>query len=104
MTLFGDNLRRLRERKNVTGQEVAETLGVAKSTYYTWESGYREPGIDTILKLLEYFDASATELFPRCEHDDAVTIAIKPKAFGRTLTPKELEQVEAFARYIVNKE
>ena len=36
---FNENLRAARERKNMTQKEVADNIGVAKSTYSLYESG-----------------------------------------------------------------
>ena len=39
---FNENLKAARERKNMTQKEVADNIGVAKSTYSLYESGNRE--------------------------------------------------------------
>ena len=47
---FNENLKNARERKEITQKEMAERIGVAKSTYSLYESGNREPNVQTIKK------------------------------------------------------
>lgn len=51
-------LRVLRDRKGVKQQDVAEYLGVDRSTYAKYESGASEPNIDMLNKLTEYYHVS----------------------------------------------
>ena len=59
---FSDNLNEARLAANLTQREVAEKIGVAKSTYSQYESGNREPMIATIKKLAKLLNVSADEL------------------------------------------
>ena len=47
---FNDNLKEARLRSGLSQKEVAENIGVAKSTYSLYESGNREPNVNTIKK------------------------------------------------------
>jgi transcriptional regulator with XRE-family HTH domain len=38
---FAERLRMLREKKGLSVEEVAESLGVTQQTVYTWEDGSR---------------------------------------------------------------
>jgi transcriptional regulator with XRE-family HTH domain len=42
-TSLGDEIRRARQRKRMTQQELASQLGVAKSTVVHWETGKHFP-------------------------------------------------------------
>ncbi|WP_168121079.1 helix-turn-helix transcriptional regulator [Paenibacillus sp. HB172176] len=46
--VFGPRLKQLRKKRKLTMQEVADYVGVAKSTYAGYESGYRQPTIESI--------------------------------------------------------
>ena len=48
---FNENLKEARERRSMTQKEVADIIGVAKSTYSLYESGNREPNVQTIKKI-----------------------------------------------------
>jgi transcriptional regulator with XRE-family HTH domain len=48
---FNENLRKARREKKLTQQQVADLLGVAKSTYCQYETGASEPNILRLKKL-----------------------------------------------------
>ena len=50
---FNDNLKEARLKRNLSQKEVADQIGVAKSTYSLYESGNREPSVQTIKKIAE---------------------------------------------------
>jgi transcriptional regulator with XRE-family HTH domain len=50
---FNENLKKARQNANMTQEEVAVKIGVAKNTYCNWELGKREPDIMKI-RLLKY--------------------------------------------------
>ena len=56
--LFGENLKAARLQAKMTQKEVAEAIGVAKSTYSQYESGKREPGIHGIKKIAKVLNVS----------------------------------------------
>ena len=56
---------RLKELRKATGiqqQEAAKKLGIPGSTYAGYERGEREPRIDVLIKLADYFDVSVDYL------------------------------------------
>jgi len=59
---IGDNLRILRNRKNISQQEIADFLNVDRKTYVSWESG---AGIKSsyIPKLAEFLHVEINDLF-----------------------------------------
>lgn len=59
---FNDNLRNARLKKGYSQKEVAENIGVAKSTYSLYESGNREPNVQTIKKLADLLSVSTDDL------------------------------------------
>ncbi|MFB5660344.1 helix-turn-helix domain-containing protein [Alteribacillus sp. HJP-4] len=58
-----------KERKKWTLQETADQLGIAKSTYAGYESGYRQPSLDSLIKLADIMDTSIDYLLYR--NDDS---------------------------------
>lgn len=53
---FNENLRQARLKKRLTQQQVADKLGIAKSTYCQYETGASEPSVlrlKEIAKILE---------------------------------------------------
>lgn len=60
---FGDRLKQARLNKGLTQEELAQMIGVAKSTLTNYEKGNREPDFFRIQKLIEALDVSAEYLF-----------------------------------------
>ena len=62
MNSFDNNLRRLRNRKNLKQEELAERMHVSRQTISGWETGRRQPDLDTLKKLADALDADIHEL------------------------------------------
>ena len=65
MGKFQENFRLLRKQKKVRQKDVAEYLGVAVRTIQSYEYGDREPSIETLIKLADYFDVTLDYLMGR---------------------------------------
>ena len=65
MSIFGDNIKRLRKNKGLTQQEIADLVHVNRVTYTNWEKGKREPSFENLVKLADLFDVSLDCLFGR---------------------------------------
>ena len=63
--MVGDRIKDLRIDRNMTQQDLADTLSVAKSTIGMWENGKREPDLETILKIADFFNCSVDYLIGR---------------------------------------
>ena len=48
----------LREEKNISQRKLGEDLGVVNQTISFWETGSREPDLDTLIEIAEYFDVN----------------------------------------------
>lgn len=53
---FSKNLKYLREKKGLEQQELADDLGVPRSTLSCWETGIRTPKIEQIQEIADYFN------------------------------------------------
>ncbi|GAE24634.1 HTH-type transcriptional regulator AnsR [Halalkalibacter wakoensis JCM 9140] len=60
-------LAELRKDKNWSMQETADRLGIAKSTYAGYESGYRMPSIQALIELADLYDTTVDYLLGREE-------------------------------------
>lgn len=54
--MLGDRIKNLRIQKHITQEQLASHLKVAKSTIGMWENNRREPDIDTISKISNFFE------------------------------------------------
>ena len=70
MKVIGRNLRRLREKKHLTVEQVREYLCLGSvQAVYKYESGAGYPQADTLLALMELYDAGVNEIV-REEHEE----------------------------------
>ena len=51
-------IKEIRKQLGITARQVAEHINVAESTMSLYESGKREPDIETIVKLAKYFNVT----------------------------------------------
>ena len=96
---FNENLKIAREKKNMTQKEVAESIGVAKSTYSLYESGNREPNVQTIKKIADTLNVSADDLLGL--NEQPVTMAAHFD--GNEFTEAELDDIRAYAEFVKNR-
>ena len=59
---IGENLKKLRMKKNVTQEMVAEYLGVTYQAVSRWENGAAYPDIELLPELSRFFEVSMEEL------------------------------------------
>ncbi len=65
MSFFGKNIRKLRQLKSYSQQEIAEIIGVKRGALGAYEEGRSEPKINTILKTANYFSIPLEELLSK---------------------------------------
>jgi len=71
--MFAKRLKQLRKKRNLTMQEVADSVGVAKSTYAGYESGYRQPTIESIQTISRKLHTSADYLLGLTDYPEPPT-------------------------------
>ena len=67
---FGENLKLIRKAKNISQEELADRLGVARQSISKWETGENYPSMQNILCLCEIFKCKINEIV----HEDFVDI------------------------------
>lgn len=60
--IFGKTLKELRESNNLSQRRLGEDLSVCNQTVSFWESGKREPDLDTLVSIAKYFHVSIDTL------------------------------------------
>lgn len=96
---FNENLRIARERKGLTQKDVAESIGVAKSTYSLYESGSREPNVQTIKKIANVLKTPADELLGIEEMPTTIAAHFE----GEDFTEDETKEILQFAEFVKNR-
>ena len=74
---FNEVLKNLRMSKGVAQVQVADSLGIAKSTYSMYESGNREPNMEMLKKIARYFDVSLDYLLETTANNELYDIINK---------------------------
>ena len=59
---LGKKLKELRIEQGLSQQKLGEALGFCNQTISFWESGSREPDLDTLLQIAHYFNIPVNEL------------------------------------------
>lgn len=59
---FSEKLQTLRKQKNLTQEDLAETLFVSRTAISKWESGRGYPNIDSLKAIAKFFGISIDEL------------------------------------------
>lgn len=96
---FNENLRIAREQRGLSQKEMSERIGVAKSTYSLYESGNREPNVQTIKKIADTLNVSADMLLGIEEENNVIAAHFD----GDEFTESELEEIKQFAEFVKNK-
>ena len=60
---IGSNLRKLRNKNNVSQQEISDFLGVERKTYVSWEADMADVKSSYIPKLAEFLKVDINDLF-----------------------------------------
>ena len=71
------NIKNLRKQMNKTQEEIAKDLQLQKQTFQNYELGKREPDIETLKKIADYFDVSLDFLCDRPRPYDLPSTATK---------------------------
>lgn len=67
MATFGQRLRELRNRRNLSQRELADMIGVSKSSVNMYERDEREPGFKTLGRIADLFGVSTDYLLGRTD-------------------------------------
>lgn len=70
--MFSKRLKQLRKARKLTIQELADTTGVAKSTYSGYESGFRQPTLETVQIIAKKLNTTADYLLGLTDYPDVI--------------------------------
>lgn len=103
---FGSRLKILREERGLSQAAFANELGVSQSAVGNWESGSRQPKLDIIEQISDYFGVSVDSLLGRDE-DNAdyinTTTYIKQRRIAAHIKQEDLAQLLNIDRSTVAK-
>lgn len=67
MSLFQDNLVKIRTENNYTQEKLAELLSISRDKLSKWENGIRVPDLNELLEICDIFDCDLDYLVGRIE-------------------------------------
>lgn len=105
------SLKKLRISNNETQNDLANFLGVSRTTYLKYENGLHEPSFETLTKLADHFNVSVDYLLGKTnqkeKHQEKKTTDedIKVALFGgdEEVTDEMWEEVKNFVAFVKGK-
>lgn len=101
---FGENIKNLRIKNNLTQKELAEKLNLSRPTIGRYESDERFPDRETIIDLAELFDVSIDEMFGRENYINKKVFKEEEKFFKVNKIDKILCKKEIDEEYLNDEE
>ena len=95
MPVFNIRLRELRNKANLSQQELADIIGTSKSSINMYERGEREPGLDTVGKLAEYFDVTTDYILGKTTENKEKKKMAKREWLTDEQVEEEIERLRA---------
>ncbi|EHC6275942.1 helix-turn-helix transcriptional regulator [Listeria monocytogenes serotype 1/2b] len=98
--MFSDTLRKLRNKEQLTQDQLASKVGITRDTLANYETGRREPDFATLKNIANYFEVSTDFLLGREEFDNSDLFAAHIEG---DLTEEERIEIEKYLRFIRSK-
>lgn len=89
---IGENIKKIREEKKMSMSYLADKLKISKSTISRYESGQREPNIETLNKIAKALDVTINDIV-RNEEKASNKNSIGIRFLDRNKLPNEKEQI-----------
>ena len=99
---ISENIKKLRKRRAMTQEQLAEALGVTVGAVYKWENGLSTPEIRMLVEIADFFDTSVDVLLGYQLHTSGMDAAIERICAlrrERKLTESAREAEKALQKY-----
>jgi Predicted transcriptional regulators len=100
---FRENLVGLRKEKNVTQQQLADHIGVAKTSVSKWETGTTLPDIESLPAIAAYFDVTVDDLLGYEPQLTSEQIRHYYHSFAKDFAERPFDEVMEDCRALINK-
>ncbi len=103
---IAENIKKLREKYDLTQQQLADIAGVTNKAVSAWETGLKEPRMGAIEKIAQHFNIKKSNII---EEGGMELIHLDlPKAMAvhfdtEEFTEEELKEIMEYAKYIKSK-
>ncbi|MEC2709463.1 helix-turn-helix domain-containing protein [Bacillus sp. 22475] len=106
--MFGTRLHTLRKERKLRQEDMANQLGIARTTYAMYEQGNREPDYNTLIQLATFFEVSIDYLLGTTEMRQVTDIQ-DPELYQWfediiNATPQKREELKKFWEFIIQRE
>lgn len=95
--MFSEVLKQLRKDKKVTQTELGNYCGYSHVAVVKWENGQREPSIETLIKIADFFDVTLDNLLGRIEPPSLTESQKKLVDKVQTLSEEQVNLLLMFA-------
>lgn len=92
MAYLSNMIKELRIEHNLSQAALAKELGVSQSAIYYWENGKREPSLDMLEKIANYFGISKKLFLSSAWEDYSILVTGEQAIFGKSRTFTEYLQ------------
>ena len=75
--MLGKRINEVRKERGITAQSMSDMLHINLRSYRNYESGDREPSVESIIKIADILDISVDYLFGRDEFIKKQTSIVK---------------------------
>ena len=102
MAQFDKILKLLRNERQLSQQELADALGISKSSINMYERGERQPNFEVLETIADYFNVDIDYLLGRTSKTTKVINPITLAAHfdGNEYTEDELNRIKEFAAFV----
>lgn len=98
------NIKILRDRYDLTQQDLAEIAGVSNSAVSAWESGQKEPRMGAIEKMANHFGIKKSNIIEENGMEITDLGQLDLALFqGQGFTKDEMKEILEYAEYIKSK-
>lgn len=96
--MIAEKLIELRKAQGLSQQEISDQLGFPRGTYSIWETGQRRPGLDSLIKIADFYSVSVDFLLGREGVTAAASRTDNPMADLPADARKSVEEFIEFVR------
>jgi transcriptional regulator with XRE-family HTH domain len=94
-----ERIRALREKRGISQSRAAKDMKIVRTTYSNYEAGNREPDLDTLKKIADYYEVSTDYLLDRDTIEYVDENSVLKKAYDNVIdsaTKEDRELLELF--------
>ncbi|MGE5605241.1 MAG: helix-turn-helix domain-containing protein [Bacteroidota bacterium] len=100
--MFQDRLRKLRKERNLSQDDVGQSLNLGGRTIGNYESGERLPALDTLVKLADFYEVSIDYLLGRTDNRHLNSTTSEMSIF-ESLPPEAYEELKILLEFLQYK-